>query len=47
MSGNNYILSREAMSRMLLHNKWIGFEAPKRGLRDPWKYKPDGLLNTE
>ena len=32
---------------MMLHNKWIAREAPKRGLRDPWKHRPDGLLRRE
>ena len=47
MESNNYTLSKEAHTRMLLHNRWIRFEAPRRGLRDPWKHKLDRPINEE
>ena len=32
---------------MLFGNQWITREAPKRGLRDPWAHRPDGILKTK
>lgn len=43
----NDVINEHGISRMMLHNKWIAREAPKRGLRDPWKHRPDGLLSRE
>lgn len=40
-------ISQKGASRMLLHNKWIAREAPKRGLRDPWAHKPDRPIDEE
>lgn len=40
-------ISQKGASRMLLHNKWIAREAPKRGLRDPWAHKPDSPIDEE
>lgn len=40
-------ISPKGVSRMLLHNKWIAREAPKRGLRDPWAHKPDRPIDEE
>ena len=40
-------ISEHGASRMLFGNQWIAREAPKRGLRDPWAHKPDGILETK
>lgn len=42
-----FVVSNESMARMLIHNQWIAREAPKRGLRDPWKYRPDRILDMQ
>ena len=42
-----FIISQRGASRMMLHNKWIAREAPKRGLRDPWAHRPDRILETK
>lgn len=47
MSDSPIIISPKGASRMLLHNKWIAREAPKRGLRDPWAHRPDKLIDVE
>ena len=39
-------ISEHGASRMLFGNQWIAREAPKRGLRDPWAYKPDRPIRT-
>lgn len=41
------VISQEGATRMLLHNQWIAREAPKRGLRDPWAYRPDRPIDEE
>lgn len=40
-------ISKHGASRMLFGNQWIAREAPKRGLRDPWAHRPDGILETK
>ena len=40
-------ISEHGTSRMLFGNQWIAREAPKRGLRDPWAHRPDGILKTK
>ena len=40
-------ISEHGTSRMLFGNQWIAREAPKRGLRDPWAHRPDGILETK
>ena len=40
-------ISEHGASRMLFGNQWIAREAPKRGLRDPLAYRPDGILETK
>ena len=40
-------ISEHGASRMLFGNQWIVREAPKRGLRDPWVYRPDRILETK
>ena len=47
MNDSPIIISQKGTSRMLLHNKWIAREAPKRGLRDPWAHRPDKLIDVE
>lgn len=40
-------ISEHGASRMLFNNRWVAREAPKRGLRDPWAHRPDGILKTK
>ena len=49
MSIDNRVLKigEYGASRMLFGNQWIAREAPKRGLRDPWVHRPDGILETK
>ena len=49
MSIDNRVLKigEHGASRMLFGNQWIAREAPKRGLRDPWVHRPDGILETK
>ena len=47
MNDSPIIISQKGTSRMLLHNKWIAQEAPKRGLKDPWANRPDRIIDTE
>lgn len=47
MDNRPMIISQKGTSRMLLHNKWIAQEAPRRGLRDPWAHRPDKPINEE
>lgn len=36
-----FILSEKGASRMDFHHQWEYEEAPSRGLRNPWNYRPD------
>lgn len=47
MKNEPIVIGESGMYRMLLHNKWIAREAPKRGLRDPWEHRPDKPLREE
>ena len=49
MSIDNRVLKigEYGASRMLFGNQWITREVPKRGLRDPWVHRPDGILETK
>ena len=47
MNDSPIIISQKGTSRMLLHNKWIAQEAPKRGLKNPWANRPDRIIDTE
>lgn len=42
-----FVISQHGASRMLFGNQWITREAPKRGLRDPWKHNPNRILETK
>ena len=42
-----FVISQHGASRMLFGNQWIAREAPKRGLRDPWKHNPNRILETK
>ena len=41
-----FMISQKGTSRMLFHNQWR-IEAYKRGLRDPWDFRPDKPIRTE
>ena len=41
------MLTEKGLFRIDANYRWSFQEAPARGLRDPWKYRPDTPLRTE
>ena len=42
-----FTLTDKGLFRMDANYRWSSQEAPSRGLRDPWQYRPDTPLRTE
>lgn len=42
-----FTVSKKGASRMNFNFEWEYKEAPKRGLRNPWNYRPDRIINRK
>ncbi len=42
-----FTVSAKGASRMDFNFQWEYEEAPKRGLRNPWNHRPDGIIDRK
>lgn len=47
MDNGTFTLTEKGLFRMDANYRWSFQEAPARGLRDPWKHRPDTPLRSE